>query len=86
MVQFSVETRDIRLFKIPDRLSCQMFTFFIWLHSLSFYMFSYCYVFLLLRIVYYYVTSSFVSLSILIVMYVPFCVLSHCVVLCIVCV
>jgi hypothetical protein len=40
----------------------------------------YCYVF------YYYVICSLVSLSILIVMYVPFCVLSHCVVLCTVCV
>jgi hypothetical protein len=35
---------------------------------------------------YYYVMCSLVSLSILIVMYVPFCVLSHCVVLCTVCV
>jgi hypothetical protein len=33
---------------------------------------------------YYYVMCSYVSLSILIVMYVPFCVLTHCVVLCII--
>jgi hypothetical protein len=47
---------------------------FFWLHSLSFYMYSYYYVFLFLCIFYYYVTCSLVSLSILIVMYVPLCV------------
>jgi hypothetical protein len=46
---------------------------FFWLHSLSFYMYSYCYVFLLLCTFCYYVMCCFVSLSI-IVTYILLCV------------
>jgi hypothetical protein len=57
--------------------------FIILSHSLSFYMFSNCYVFLLLCKCYYYVMCSFVSLSILIVTYVPFCVFCLIVLFCV---
>jgi hypothetical protein len=46
-------------------------------------MYSYCYVFLLLCIFYCYVMCSFVSLSILIVMYLPFCVFCVIVLFCV---
>jgi hypothetical protein len=46
-------------------------------------MYSYCYVVLLLCSFDYYVTCSFVSLSIFIVMYVPFCVFCLIVLFCV---